>query len=315
MIMLLFSCATAVSFAQVEEEIPEPPEPETPTTPKGVEKPEAPEAPEEPESIELKIKTEVEGDTTRIRIGGKEMVLVEDGDDVEIYTNSTKERSNVMVSVFGSGRNRVFQGVEFGFNGFSYAEGFDTDVPNGMEAWEVNVSKSINWAINPFEVDVRIADEYLKFSTGLGYNVRNFSLENNYQIYQDGDGDTIAWAPSEKNLEKNRFRVGYLTVPAMLYFNTSKDPEEAFRIGAGVMGGLRLFQTYRTKYFENGQKHKANVNRGWDANLLTLDARAVVGYGPFNLYATYALTPLFDKDHGPELYPFAIGVAFVNVWN
>jgi hypothetical protein len=299
MITLMLGCSAVMGFSQVEEEIPEPPE-----------APEVPEKKEEPQ-----FETSTEGDTTRIRIGGKEMVLVEDGDDVEIYTNSKKEKSEVTVSVFGPGRNRVFQGIEFGFGGFSYSEDFDTDVPDGMEAFEVNVSNSINWAVNPFEVDVRLIDEYVKFSTGLGYNVKNFSLENNYRLYQDGDADTIAWTPSTQNLEKNRFRVGYLTIPAMLYFNSSKDAEHAFRVGAGVMGGLRLFQTYRTKYFENGQKHKANVNRGWDANLLTLDARAIVGYGGFNLYATYSLTPLFDEDHGPTLYPFTVGVAFVNVWD
>ena len=204
---------------------------------------------------------------------------------------------------------------EIGFSGFSYAEDFDTDVPAGLEAWEVDVPNSINWAINPFEVDVRIINEYVKFSTGLGYNVRNFSLKNNYDIYKDGTGDTIAWSPSGNNLEKNRFRVGYLTVPAMIHFNTSTNAEKSFRVGAGVQGGLRLFQTYRWKFFEDGQKHKGNVNKNWETNFFTLDARAVVGYGGFNLYASYALTPLFDTDHGPELYPFTIGIAFTNVWD
>ncbi len=291
--MITTALALTTVFALAQEEVPEPP------------------APEQPKS-----KT---GDTTRIKIGGKEMVLVNDGDDMNVYqtadTTKVKKSSNVTVSVFGTGRNRVFQGIEFGFSGFSYSEDFNTDVPNGMDAWEVDVPNSINWAINPFEVDVRIINEYVKFSTGLGYNVRNFSLRNNYDIYKDGAGDTIAWSPSANDLEKNRFRVGYLTIPAMLHFNTSKNAEKSFRIGAGVQGGMRLFQTYRWKYFEDGQKHKGNVNKSWETNFLTLDARAIVGYGGINLYATYALTPLFDTNHGPELYPFTIGITFVNVWD
>lgn len=268
------------------------------------------EVPEPPKPPEAK----TGGDTTRIKIGNKEMVLVDDEDNpyINVTTRDTVKKKERTVSVFGTGRNRVFQGFEIGFGSFSYASDFDTDVPDGMDAWEVDLANSINWSINPFEVDIRLVKEYVKFSTGLGYTVKNFSLKNNYQLSKFND--TIIGAPSANDLQKNRLRTGYLTVPAMLFFNTSQDPENAFRIGGGVLAGMRLFQTYRTKYFEEGQKHKGIVNGGWETNFLTADLRGVVGYGPINLYATYSMVPLFDIDRGPELYPFTFGISFVNVF-
>jgi len=32
------------------------------------------------------------------------------------------------------------------------------------------------------------------------------------------------------------------------------------------------------------------------------------GWGWFNFYATYAVTEMFKKNEGPELYPFSVGV-------
>ena len=269
---------------------------------------EVPDPPKNPE------KQNSENDTTRIKIGNKEMVLV---DDQKPYINTTSLDSNSNkedkpISVFGTGRNRVFQGFEIGFGAFSYTSDFSTDVPDGMDAWEVDIANSINWSVNPFEVDIRIVDEYVKFSTGLGYTVKNFSLKNNYRISKVND--SIQGVVSTKDLEKNRFRTGYLTVPAMLYFNTNEDPEKAFRIGGGVLGGMRLFQTYRTKYFEDGQKIKGIVNKGWETNFFTADLRGVIGYGPINVYATYSLVPLFDTDRGPELYPYTFGISLVNAF-
>jgi len=283
--------------------IPEPPEVPTPSTPDG-------EVPEPPD-----VEVVENGDTTRIRVGKSEVLITEDdGGSVEInlFGGSDKDRSDRSASFFGGERNRIFGGLEFGVSGFSYGSDFTTSAPDELEGWELNYGRSINWAINPVELDVRLINEHVKFSTGLGFNVRNFSFRNNYRLFKAND--SIAAGISGVDLEKNRLRVGYLTVPAMLYFNSHKDPSKAFRIGAGAQAGLRLFQTYRTKHFADGQKFKDRTNRGWNTNLLTLEGRGVVGYGPVNLYATYSFVQLFEDDRGPELYPFTVGISFTNIF-
>jgi hypothetical protein len=36
-----------------------------------------------------------------------------------------------------------------------------------------------------------------------------------------------------------------------------------------------------------------------------------LGYGPFVLFANYALTPLFQKNEGPDLTAFSAGIRIV----
>ncbi|KAB1063190.1 outer membrane beta-barrel protein [Salibacter halophilus] len=216
------------------------------------------------------------------------------------------------VSFFSKGRNRVFEGIEFGFTWASYTENeLNTDVPDAIKGFEIDPATSINWSINPFEMDVRIFKEYVKFSTGLGYTVKNFTLKNNYFVTKQNDS-VMAFEQQNQDYAKNRFRTGYLTVPLMLHFNTNEDPAKAFRLGVGVLGGMRLFQTYRVKYFDDGQKVKTNYNRNWNTNQFTADLRGLIGYGPVNLFATYSAVPLFESGKGPEMYPITFGISFVN---
>ncbi|HBH05583.1 MAG TPA: hypothetical protein DDX92_03150 [Flavobacteriales bacterium] len=219
--------------------------------------------------------------------------------------------SDVTISLFETNRNRVWQAFEFGFVGVEQPDlnGDDPDRNN----FDVNTANSINWAINPIELDVRIINEYVKFSTGFGYQAKNFSLRDNRELYKE-DGITFVRQNDEVSLRKTRFRTGYITIPAMLYFNTSKNASKAFRIGGGVVGGIRIFQTYRWKYFADDNKSKGNSNGGWNANPFMADARGVVGIGPINLYATYSLLPLFEENRGPEVYPYTFGISFVNIW-
>lgn len=222
-----------------------------------------------------------------------------------------KDCDNVTVSLFQTNRNRVWQAFEFGFVGVEQPD-FEGDNA-GRYNFDVNTGNSINWAINPIELDVRIINEYVKFSTGFGYQAKNFSLRDNRELYKD-DGNTFVRQNDEVSLRKTRFRTGYITVPAMLYFNTSKNADKAFRIGGGIVGGVRIFQTYRWKYFADDNKTKGNSNGGWNANPIMADARGVIGIGPINLYATYSLLPLFEDNRGPEVYPYTFGISFVNIW-
>lgn len=268
-------------------------------------------AQEEKKVPEIPDPVETKKDTSEMRMNGKKIIIITDvteGDDMD-----TKESGTV--SVFKTKRNRVFQGFEIGFTGVSYAEGLDnftTDVPPGLEFFDPIVSNSINWSINPFELDVRLVGEYVKFSTGLGYTAKNFTLANNYRLYKDADGVTQGTQEVYPQYKRNRFRTGYITIPAMLYFNSDEDPNRAFRIGGGVVFGTRIFEAYRLKNYADGHKLRENYNGGFNANPIMLDLRAIVGVGGMNFYATYSLEPLFNPSFGPQVYPFTIGIAFVN---
>jgi hypothetical protein len=258
--------------------------------------------PEIPEPVTTK------KDTSTVHMNGKKIIIIK---DVDIEDDNDYGSTDVrVVSVYHSGRNRVWQGFEIGFTGVSYTPDFNTNIPPGLEHFDPNVGGSINWAINPFELDVRIVKEYVKFSTGLGYAVRNFDLNNNYVLTKDANDNTVGYQDSTRTLTRNRFRTGYLTMPAMLYFNTNSNPNKAFRIGAGVVGGVKIFEAYRLKHYDDGHRTREKYNGGYNANPFILDLRAVVGFGSVNFYATYATQTLFNSGKGPEVYPFTFGISF-----
>lgn len=255
--------------------------------------------PEIPEPVTKK-------DTSEVILNGKKIIIISD------ETNKDETEDDRVVSTFGTRRSRVWQGFEIGFTGVSYTENFNTEIPAGSEFFDPHVGKSINWAINPFELDIRIVGEYVKFSTGLGYNVKNFDLQNNYRLQIDTSGVTSGYQDTTNTLARNRFRTGYITAPLMLYFNTSEDPNRAFRIGAGVVFGVKIFEAYRIKHYEDNHRTREKYNGGYNANPYMMDLRAVVGYGGVNFYATYSTQTLFNDAKGPVAYPFTFGIAFVN---
>ena len=246
-------------------------------------------------------------DTSTVHLKGKRIIIIK---DTRIENVNDEKNDDRTVALYMDGRNRVWQGFEIGFTGVSYSQDFSTDVPKGLEYFDPGVTRSINWAINPFEVDVRIVKEYIKFSTGLGYTARNFDLEDNYFLTKDANDVTTGYQDSTRTLVRNRFRTGYITMPAMLYFNTNKDPERAFRIGAGIVGGVKIFEAYRVKHYKDGHRTKEKYNGGFNANTFMLDLRAIIGFGSVNFYATYSTQTLFNSGKGPQVYPFTFGISF-----
>lgn len=301
-----------------EAEIPEVPEvPEAPKTPE--ERAGFPERNEEGVEVKvLGISIKEKGDTTQIKLGKKNIVTAIENENTKVRVFGKEFEEDIeedidektILSFNASGENRIFGGVEFGFSTFSFGSGFNTDVPKGKEFMDLNVGKSISWSVNFFEMDISIFDEYLKFSTGMGYTVKNFSFSGNDYLQKDSNGVVIG-VPSGKELRKNRLRTAYFTVPAIIYGCTSDDPLSTFRFGVGVVGGFRVIETYRTKYFENNHKYKMNVNGGWNTNRFILDGKAIIGYGPLNVYMGYSLIPLFRNNKGPEIYPITFGIGFV----
>jgi len=263
------------------------------------EKPTVPEIPEPVENTK---------DTSTVHMKGKKIIII--SETKKEQDEGTANSSTV--SLWSAHRNRVWQGFEIGFTGVSYDKDFTTDIPAGLEYFNPIMGKSINWAINPFELDVRIIGEYVKFSTGLGYMAKNFSLANNYRLVKDNNDITTGYQDTTTTLARTRFRTGYITAPLMLHINTDKNPQKAFRIGAGIVGGVKIFEAYRVKHYDNGHKTREKYNGGYNANPWILDLRAVVGYGGVNLFGTYSTQGLFNDGKGPEVYPFTVGISFVN---
>ncbi|MFZ1617504.1 MAG: hypothetical protein WAT41_09175, partial [Flavobacteriales bacterium] len=143
----------------------------------------------------------------------------------------------------------------------------------------------------------------------------------------NGDS-TYAVAMESPDLRKNKLRQIGLRVPLMLEFNTKSarlpadatalaaDPkafnrDNNFHIAAGVVGSWLFDTMYKQKYNEGGHTVKQRIKDDYNLLPYRLAARAQIGYGPLNLFAEYALTPMFEEGTAPDLRALNVGITLI----
>lgn len=260
------------------------------------------------------------GDTTIVRLGNHQLKVVErDGKD-EILLEKKIEDEWVPRSELSEKDDcgshsewhkkhalTHWSGVTFGINGY-IGDNMSLDLPEESNQMEVDYSKSFTFSLNFPEVKFRLIKDYVGFYTGLGFQFNSYRMRQNTDITfgeeMSFERDTI------RNLTRNTLQAAYLRVPLMLEFNTSTKPMKSFHVAAGVVGGIRFHSTYVQDYNQSGIDYTTQVKGVPNLNLFSAEAMVRVGYGPFLVYASYWLTPLFNKSEGPELYPISAGIGF-----
>ena len=96
----------------------------------------------------------------------------------------------------------------------------------------------------------------------------------------------------------------------MLEFNTSKNSKNNFHIALGAELEYRIRSVLKQKYDLNDQHYKLKKRDAFNLSPFLYTATARIGYNNFSVFANYALNELFQKDKGPQEYPFIAGVNF-----
>ena len=245
------------------------------------------------------------GDSTSITIGNWRLIVHEEGEDDEDVDVSfgkvpeVEEIDDHYVDVFDT----EWWLFDMGYNTFlnsdykvqvdePYAEMEDL---HGWGSFDVN--------LHVFRSRVNIAKGYLNFNYGLSFEWHHFRFDNNFSILPDVDTFTINTETLE--YEKNKFNTTHLAVPLLIGFETKPwDTENSFRMQFGYSPALMLRGKTKLKY--DGQK---DIEKD-DFNLAQFrhEVNYIIGYGDFNLYASYDLTSMFAEGEGPDLHPFSVGL-------
>jgi hypothetical protein len=206
-------------------------------------------------------------------------------------------------------RNRFkghWSGIELGFNNLLTADK-SLVLPSDIEYMSLLSSKSINFNINFTQLSLALT-RHIGFVTGLGINWNNYKFDGNNNIRKGTNGIIEKFDPGE-TLEKSKLATIYLNLPFMLEIQIPVDNKH-FNIAAGPIGSVKI-GSHTKMVFQDGQKVRENGD--FNLNLMRYGATTRVGYGNFQLYGTYYMTPLFQSGKGPagyDLYPFEIGFAF-----
>ncbi len=249
---------------------------------------------------------QTEPDTMNISIGTKRILIIDpnpgQADTITIDTKEKKKEYKSDVSL-------AF-GLDAGVNMLRNADGGMT-MDSSAKWLELNHSRSLSWRIQVLSANFPIYKNHIKIKTGLGFAWNGYGLKNNVTMQtRDSSAVYAVVMDSTINYNKNKFRASYLTVPLLLELNSDKDEKE-FHLTVGVIGGWNMGSLIRQKWQAGDRdsdfKHKGDYN----VNPFTLDATARLGYKNFTLFATYGLTPLFEKNKGPEVYPMTVGLQII----
>ena len=218
-------------------------------------------------------------------------------------------------------------GLEFGLNSFLTTDGRIGDGPESGPL-QLNNARSRFFAMNFWERKIEFGTNHVGLFTGAGIEFDSYKLSENNTLQFNGDS-TFAVAMESPELRKNKLRQIGLRVPLMLEFNTNRAKLPAnedelkakpdwsfsrkhnFHLAAGVVGSWLFDTMYKQKYTEDGRAVKQRSKDNYNLLPYRVAARAQIGYGPLNLFAEYALTPMFEEGTAPELRALNVGITGV----
>jgi len=248
---------------------------------------------------------EEDNDETTITIGDKEIIIKDnedvDSSDFDISDSDDEEWENV-------GGARSFEGhlggIELGFNSYGSKQ-FGTSIDDSN--WDLNTAKSTNFNIILPNLDLGFCRR-VGIVTSIGFNFNNYRFDNNLTIDKNTVTGITGTVDAPLNTEKSKLTTVYATLPVILEGQIPLSDGNPLNFGVGVVGAIKLGSHTKVVYNNDG-KQKDKNHDDFNLNLLRYGVTARVGYKMVQIYGTSYLTPLFESEKGPELYPFEIGIA------
>jgi hypothetical protein len=244
---------------------------------------------------------ETASDTTKIKLGNKKYMIIDDETKPEkkySYKDSVRNHNN---------KYKHWNGWEIGVNGFMDYKN-SLDVPVGATFLELDYSKSLQFGLNLMEKDFHIYKNYINLVTGLGFDFNHYAFKNNISLMGD---TTYLWATNDNvKYKKNKLNVSYLKAPLLLEINTSKNPDKNFHIAGGIEFAYRIHSVAKQKFEANDKHIKVKQRDDFNLEPFRYSAVARIGYKNVTIFANYGLNRLFQKNKGPQVYPFSIGATF-----
>ncbi len=251
------------------------------------------------------IKFDESGDTTRIKIGDKNISIVEDeeGTSVKVTDSDDEEKTSEKKKKKFKGH---WSGVEFGLNNF-VDHNFSITRADGEQFMDLNTGKSWNFNWNIKQYSIGFGTNRLGLVTGLGLEFNNYHFDGDNNI-QEIDGNIITKDDYPSSLTKSKLKTTFLTVPLLVELQMlGAKRSKRIHVSGGAIGGLKLGSHSKVIYKVDGNRNKDKTKDDFNINPLRYGLTARVGYRALKFYANYYLTPFFKENDDPELYPVAIG--------
>ena len=195
-----------------------------------------------------------------------------------------------------------WSGLSYGSNGMLNETGGFTNETDASYL-KFDYVKSYEVQFNVLEKRFPVYKNYIGVSTGLGFKWNRFTLDNN--SIDVNYNDTVLYStPSNSAYKRSTLRSAYIQAPLLLELCSNKDPHKAWHLSLGLVGGLRIASSWRTKVGNDVTNTKGDFN----FRPFTAHAVAILGYDKLSLYVNYGLSNVFEKNSAPETKMVSAGV-------
>lgn len=239
-------------------------------------------------------------DTTIISLGNKELIIAENNGNTRVRFRNRYRRRNKFKG--------HWTGFELGINAFTN-ENYSMYAGDNFMDLDLNKSIAVNLNFLQYNINLDRSQNRFGIVTGMGLSWYNFRFDRNISIRENENTSILEPydLPKEWDVKKSKLTMSFLTVPVLLEYQFPLDRHRLF-ISAGVIGGLKLGSHTKIKY-KNGGTHKKKRHDDFNLRPYKLDASVKLGFRGIHLWGTYGLYDLFEKNKGPELTPYALGLS------
>ncbi len=182
--------------------------------------------------------------------------------------------------------------------------GFDlfTDIwmnqPNEMS------TRTISQGFNVFATyNFSLGESPHTFSLGTGIRTHNLFSDNQIDDWQ---ADTISFSLIEHDYKRSKINLVYLDFPMEFRFRF----DNKWKVGVGFKLGIEIDS--KSKFIGQLEEGGSNVKiKIKDINQLekyTFGPTLRLGYKWINIFGYYQIPAIFERDLGPELTPFSLGI-------
>jgi len=157
-----------------------------------------------------------------------------------------------------------------------------------------------------FMYDILLGKKAL-FSVAPGLGVGTNNVFHNSALSVDTNGTELVKRTDD--YKRNKIGLAYVDIPVELRFRSKPNAKnKSFKVALGFKAGILIDSKTKVRKEDAFGEMKVYKEKRLDnLNLFRYGATFRVGYGPFNLFAFYSLSKLFEKDRGPEITPFSVG--------
>lgn len=160
-----------------------------------------------------------------------------------------------------------------------------------------------------FNYDVQFGKSNFSFAPGIGLTADNVYLNSSISLDLD-NVSSFTLLDNQDAVKSNKIVITYIEAPLELRFRTNPDKHDnSWKIAAGLKIGLTAKTLSKLKVSEDGENRIYKTTNLQNTMGYHYGPTVRFGYGWFNLFAFYSLTPFFEENKGPEVIPFTIGIS------